>query len=172
VTTHPLVVVVTGVSGSGKSTVGAALAERLGWAFFDGDDFHPQANVDKMRRGIALDDTDRAPWLERLHDLVRTRVDMGAPAVLACSALKRSYRAALRVGLPHDVVRFVHLDVDAETLAARLGGRRGHYMPASLLASQLATLEVPTPAEALVVDGGRPVAVIIDELYASLRGRS
>ena len=167
-TTHPLVVVVTGVSGSGKSTVGAALAERLGWAFFDGDDYHPAANVDKMRRGIALDDDDRAPWLERLHDLVHTRVDMGAPAVLACSALKRSYRAILRAGLPHGTVRFAHLDVDPETLAARLGGRRGHYVPPSLLASQLATLELPTPDEAVVVDANGSVAATVDQVIATL----
>lgn len=165
---HPLVVVVTGVAGSGKSTVGAALADRLGWEFFDGDDFHPATNVDKMRHGVPLDDDDRAPWLARLQDLVHTRVDMGAPAVLACSALKRSYRTMLRAGLPHDTVRFVHLDVDAATLASRMQARKGHYMPPSLLASQLDALEKPTPDEALVVDATGPVASVVDEVVAQL----
>jgi gluconokinase len=163
------VVVVTGVSGSGKSTVGAALADRLGWDFLDGDDFHPAANVDKMRRGIPLDDADRAPWLDHLHELIASRVASGKPAVLACSALKGRYRRRLVEGFDDDAVTFVHLDVDRATLEERLRARRGHYMPPSLLDSQLAVLEAPTPGdEAIVVDAGRPVAQVIDAIAARL----
>ena len=162
------VVVVTGVSGSGKSTVGAALADRLGWDFLDGDDFHPASNVDKMRRGVPLDDADRAPWLDRLHELIATRVASGESAVLACSALKRRYRARLAEGFGAGAVVFVHLDVDRDTLAARLRARKGHHMPPSLLDSQLATLEVPTPDEAIVVDAARPVAEVVDATTARL----
>jgi len=162
------VVVVTGVSGSGKSTVGKALAAHLGWDFVDGDDFHPAANVDKMRHGVPLDDADRAPWLAQLHELIATRLAAAEPTVLACSALKRRYRARLAEGVDAGVVTFVHLDVDRPTLEQRLRTRQGHYMPPSLLDSQLAALETPSPDEAIVVDANGPVADVVEEVVERL----
>jgi gluconokinase len=156
-------VVVMGVAGSGKSTVGAALAGRLGWTFLDADDFHPPANVDKMRRGEPLDEADRSPWLARLNQLLRSHLDRDDDVVLACSALTRSARGRLARGI---AVRFVHLHVAPEVLAARLEHRAGHFMPAGLLDSQLATLEVPGPDEALVVDADRPLDAVVDEIVA------
>lgn len=163
-----VVVVVTGVSGSGKSTVGAALADRWGWSFVDGDDLHSVASVEKMRRGVALDDADRAPWLARLQALIRARVDDGAPTVVACSALRRRYRDQLRAGSPPGTIQFVHLDVDRQTLEQRLATRRGHYMLPSLLASQLATLEPPTADEALTVKAEAPVDQVVTTITATV----
>ena len=129
-----MIVVVMGVSGSGKSTVGRALAERMDWPFLDADDFHPAANVAKMRAGMPLTDDDRWPWLDRLAREMAAINDRSEDAVLACSALKQAYRDALaRAG----DVRFVFLKGDHATIAPRLAARAGHYMPASLLASQL-----------------------------------
>lgn len=167
------VVVVTGVSGSGKSTIGRALADRLGWDLLEGDDFHPAANVEKMRRGVPLDDADRAPWLDRLHAAIADRVAAGNAlagnnAVLASSALKRRYRDRLRQGLDPGAVRFVHLDVDRATLERRLREREGHYMPPSLLDSQLADLEPPTAGEALVVDATRSPDEVVAAIVAGL----
>jgi gluconokinase len=135
----PVFVVVMGVSGSGKTTVGKGIAERLHWRFQEGDELHPRANVEKMSRGEPLTDEDRWPWLEAIGGWLDTRGDAGESAVLTCSALRRTYRDLLRSGRPG--VRFCHVDVDADTLQERLKRRRGHYMPASLLASQLAILE-------------------------------
>lgn len=153
-------VVVMGVSGSGKSTVGAALAERLGLDFADADDVHPDANVAKMAAGLALDDTDRAPWLDAVGTWLAERASYGG--VMACSALKRAYRDRLRAHAPGVV--FVHLDGDEETITRRQAERRGHFMPASLEASQFAALERLGPDEAgVVVDvAGRPGAVVED----------
>jgi gluconokinase len=162
------VVVVTGVSGSGKSTVGAAVADRLGWAFLEGDDFHSPAAIEKMRRGEPLDDADRDPWLDRLHGEVVRRVADGEPAVLAASLLKRRYREHVAAGCDPGDVRFVFLDVDRATLAERLRTRKGHYMAASLLDSQLAALEPPTDDEALVVEGAHPLAVVVADLARRL----
>jgi gluconokinase len=133
-----------GVSGSGKSTVGAELAARLGVPFVDGDALHPVANVAKMAAGIPLDDADRWPWL----DAVGTRL-AESPVVVACSALRRSYRDRLRAAAPD--VRFVLLDGSRELLAARTGARLDHFMPPALLDSQLATLERPAPDEHVLV---------------------
>jgi gluconokinase len=142
-----VIVVVMGVSGSGKSTVGAALAGALGWPLIDADDLHPPANVAKMAAGIPLTDDDRWPWLDRIVDALRALADGGGNAVLACSALKQRYRDRLaRAG----DVRFVHLRGTPETIAARIAGRRHRYMPATLLASQFAALE--PPADAIDVD--------------------
>jgi gluconokinase len=131
--------VVMGVSGSGKTTVAAGVAKRLGWRFAEGDDFHPAANVAKMAAGQALTDEDRWPWLDVLAEWIGRREQADEDAVLTCSALRRAYRDVLAAG--HPSVRFVHVIVSPEVLRQRLESRRGHYMPATLLDSQLATLE-------------------------------
>jgi gluconokinase len=143
-----MITVLMGVSGCGKTTVGRLLCERLGWRFLDADDFHPPANVAKMRSGTPLDDEDRWPWLDLLNRLLREEHSSGGSCVLACSALKQKYRDRLAAGLP--AVRWVHLAGTQELIAARLQARRGHYMPPTLLQSQFAALE--PPAEALVID--------------------
>src|SRR3954466_11975843 len=127
-----------GVSGSGKTHVATGLAKRLGWVFAEGDDFHPAANVEKMRAGIPLTDDDRWPWLATLAEWIGEQEAAGQDAVLTCSALKRVYRGVLADG--HPSVGFVHITASAETIRRRLESRRGHYMPASLLDSQLASL--------------------------------
>lgn len=143
-----MIVVLTGVSGSGKTTVGRLLAARLGWPFHDADDLHPAANVDKMRRGEALDDADRVAWLDALHDLLQRIDGAGGSAVLACSALKESYRRHLAKAARD--VHFVYLRGDYDTIRARLLARQGHFMRAELLRSQFDALEPPTAA--LIVD--------------------
>lgn len=153
-------IVVMGVSGCGKSTVGSALAQRLGWQFADGDDFHPPANVAKMRAGQALDDHDRAPWLAALNAMLRASVNEGRPVVLACSALKQRYRDALAEGMPG--LRFVHLHGEPDLIGERLAARQHRYMPASLLASQFATLE--SPAHALRLEVSMPVEALVDAI--------
>ncbi len=145
----PDLIVVMGVSGAGKTRLGRALADALGWDFADADDHHPPANIAKMRAGQALDDADRAPWLAALRAEIDRRRALGRPLVLACSALKASYRETLRAAAPLRT-RFVHLDGPAELIAARLSTRSGHYMPPGLLGSQLAALE--PPADALRID--------------------
>jgi gluconokinase len=142
---RPPVVVLTGVSGSGKSTVGAALAGRLGWDWADGDAFHPEANIAKMTRHVPLTDEDRIPWLDLIGHWIDRCAAAGRPAVIACSALKRSYRDRLRAGRPQ--MRMVYLVVDLKTLHQRLTDRRGHMFQADMLGSQLADLEPPTPEE-------------------------
>ncbi len=146
-----MVVVVMGVSGSGKSSVGRALAEALGWPFFDGDDFHPPENVAKMAAGTPLTDADRWPWLDALAAKIASVLADDGHAVLACSALRAVYRDRIAAGgrRPGDV-RFVHLKGDRATIAARMASRQHRYMPATLLDSQFATLE--EPADAVVVD--------------------
>jgi gluconokinase len=153
-------VVVMGVSGSGKSTVAAGLVDRLGCAFAEGDDFHPPANVAKMRAGMPLDDDDRWPWLRRLAAWIGEHEQAGRNAVVTCSALKRSYRDLLRDG--HPSVWFAHVTVDADLLRDRVEQRTGHYMPPSLLDSQLATLEPLQDDEpgASISGAGTPDAVV------------
>ena len=158
-----MIVVVMGVSGCGKSTVGEALAESLGWRFLDADDFHPPANVAKMAAGTPLVDEDRWPWLDRLAAEMRAINAGGGDAVLACSALRQAYRDRLAAA---GDVRFVHLAGDLPTIAARLASRQHRYMPQSLLASQFATLE--PPADAIGVDVRDPVAVQIAAIRAAL----
>ena len=159
-----MIVVIMGVCGSGKTTVGRALATRLQWRFLDADAFHPQANVDKMAHGLALTDEDRWPWFDRIvAELGRHRA-AGAPLVLACSALKQAYRDRLAQA---GEVRFVYLKGDAATIEPRLAHRTGHFMPPSLLASQFATLEEPTAA--VVVDIVQPVAVQVDTIALALQ---
>lgn len=148
-----MILVLMGVCGCGKTTIGDALADSLGWPFYDADDFHPQANVVKMASGQALDDDDRWPWLDRIADELRRVLARGGHAVLACSALRQAYRERLqRAG----DVRIVYLKGDAATIATRLAGRRHKYMPATLLPSQFAALE--EPADALAVDIRQPIA--------------
>jgi len=152
----PAAVVIAGVSGSGKSTVGAALATRLGLEFVDGDDLHPVANVAKMASGRALDDDDRAPWL----DAVGARLAEGG-VVIACSALRRRYRDRLRALAPG--IRILLLDVPVDELDRRMRSRPGHFMPPALLASQLAALEPPEPVEPVDrLDGGDDVERLVD----------
>ena len=160
------VLVVMGVAGSGKSTVGRLLAERLGLTFEEGDDLHPPANVDKMQAGIPLTDGDRWPWLDRVARWVDARVRVGEGGVIACSALKRTYRDRIA---PHGGVVFVHLVVDRATLADRLVGRAGHYMPSSLLASQLEALEEPGRDEpALSVAATAPEEAVVEQIVEQL----
>lgn len=139
------IIIVMGVSSSGKSTVGQSIARRLHVPFLDGDGYHPEANVEKMRAGIPLTDEDRWPWLEKLAKALREAADRKGAATGACSALRRSYRDFLleQAGEP---ILFVYLDGTREVIAERMARRKHEYMPASLLDSQLATLEIPDPA--------------------------
>ncbi|HEX6523636.1 MAG TPA: gluconokinase [Streptosporangiaceae bacterium] len=144
-----MILVVAGVSGSGKTTVGAMLAGRLNWAFADADDFHPAANVAKMHAGIPLTDADRWPWLRAIAAWIDERIAAGESAVVTCSALKRGYRDVLVQGRPS--VWVVFLSADRERLRKRLAARHGHFFPQELLDSQLATVELPGPDERAVV---------------------
>jgi len=149
----PTVLVVMGVSGSGKTTVGKLLAERLGWTFEEGDDLHPAANIAKMKAGHPLTDADRAPWLEAIGRWIDDCLKAGRSGVITCSALKRAYRDQLADGRPQ--VKFVFLDLDQATIAERLKHRRGHFMPPSLLASQFADLQAPGDDEPVIRTDGR-----------------
>jgi len=157
-------IVLMGVSGSGKTSVGRALAAQLGWRFIDADDFHPPANVEKMRSGRALDDNDRTPWLARLNALLRHAEAKGQCRVLACSALRQRYRDALSDRLPG--IAFVHLAGDFELVSARVATRQHHYMPAALLRSQFDALEAP--ADALTIDIGAPIETAVQTIVRAL----
>ena len=164
---EPLQVVVMGVSGCGKSSLGQQLSQALGAEFIEGDRHHPPENVARMAAGVPLTDADRAGWLAALADLLAQAREEGRPVVLACSALKRAYRDVLRRAGP---LRFVLMTAPEAVLAQRLAERSGHYMPASLLPSQLATLEIPQPDEAaIVVDATQPMPVLVDTVLAQLR---
>lgn len=164
-----MVIVLMGVSGSGKTVVGEALAARLGWTFEDGDSWHPSSNIEKMRQGIALTDDDRAPWLRCLHDAIKAWIAAKRDVVLACSALRRRYRDALREGIrPGEPLRFVYLRGTYAEIDRRLRGRVGHFMPEMLLESQFAALEEPDPSEALAVDVAQPVSAIVDAIVTGL----
>jgi gluconokinase len=168
---HPSapVLVVMGVSGSGKSTVGAALAQRLRVPFADADDFHPPANIAKMSAGQALDDVDREPWLEAIGEWLHAA--QAAGGVMSCSALKRKYRDQLRHHAPG--VEFVHLEGSPEVIARRQASRPGHFMPASLLASQFATLEPLEPDErGVVVDVDQSIDAIVQQYVDRLDSQS
>jgi gluconokinase len=156
-----------GVSGAGKSTVAAELVRRLGWDFAEGDEFHPPENVEKMRAGIPLTDDDRWPWLRRLADWIGEHEAAGRNAIVTCSALKRSYRDLLRNG--HPSVWFAHVRAAPELIRERVEQRTGHYMPASLLDSQLETLEPLQPDEpGVMVSGVAPPAEVAEQIIAAL----
>lgn len=166
-----MMVIVMGVCGCGKTTVGRALAAELGCEFLDADDFHPEANVAKMAKGVALTNDDRWPWLDAIVAAMRERAARGAGSVIACSALKEAYRDRLRRGMVAvDEVRIVYLKGDAATIAPRLASRRDHYMPASLLDSQFAALE--EPGDAIVVDIRQTTEEQVRQIAAALQSTS
>jgi gluconokinase len=158
-----MIAIVMGVTGSGKTSVGRLLAQQLGWEFADADDFHPSANVEKISHGIPLTDEDRAPWLERLRIQIANWIVNGQNAVLACSALKRTYRQELSVG---PEVRFVYLKGSAELIARRLRLRRGHFADEKILASQFADLEEPEAA--VTVDISQTPEMIVAQIRERL----
>lgn len=163
-------VVVMGVSGSGKTTVAQALAQRLGWELAEGDDLHSAADVARMRAGHALDDADRWPWLHRVAEGIGAYEQRGVGAVVTCSALKRSYRDLLRER--HPSTWFAHVAADRAVLLDRLVRRSGHYMPASLLDSQLATLEPLGPDEAgVTVAADHPQPAVVEQVLQALRAQ-
>ena len=156
-----------GVSGAGKTTIGKLLAQELGWPFYEADDFHSQANIDKLHRGIPLTDADRWPWLESLRQLIKRSLETGDNAVLACSALKRAYRERLHVS---DEVKFVFLRGDYALIEKQLRRRHGHFMNTELLRSQFADLEEPKPDEDMVtIELGRTPQELVEEIKTKLR---
>lgn len=162
----PPVLVLMGVSGCGKSTVAALLAGRLGWDFEEGDDLHPPANIAKMAAGHALDDEDRKPWLALVAAWIREHTDAGRPGIITCSALKKSYRDILR----GDHVIFVYLAGTPEQIKKRLAARHGHFMPPTLLDSQFATLQPPTPDErSITLDISASSAALADQVVDTLQ---
>ncbi|HUZ37793.1 MAG TPA: gluconokinase [Streptosporangiaceae bacterium] len=162
-----MIVLVAGVSGSGKSTIGSLLAGQLGWVFEDGDALHPAANIAKMHAGVPLTDEDRRPWLLAVGQWMDQQLAAAGSGVIACSALKRSYRDQLRHGRP--ALRMVFLRVGRETLAARLAARHGHFFRPELLDSQLADAGIPLPSEpCLVVEAGRPASAVVREIVSRL----
>lgn len=160
-----LIILIMGVSGAGKTTIGRRLAEVLGWRFLEGDDFHPAANIDKMRSGHPLTDDDRRPWLERLHAAIVDQVRMNQPAVIACSVLKTEYRSIVEEGCAPSL-RLVYLKGTAGLFRERLAGRRHHFMRPELLDSQLAILE--EPADAQVIDAALPPEEIVRQIRSRL----
>jgi gluconokinase len=158
-----MIIVVMGVTGSGKTTIGNLLARRLGWEFADADDFHSPANKEKMHKGIPLTDTDRLPWLAAMHDQIAKWVALKQNVALACSALKQSYRQLLWNG---PEVRFVYLKGSYELIAERLRARKGHFADGHILAGQFADLE--EPSDAVVVDIGVSPEEIVDEISRRL----
>ncbi len=158
-------IILMGVSGCGKSRVGEELSKALNWAFYDGDDFHPQANVAKMAQGFPLNDDDRQPWLKRLHTLIVEHLDRGQSLLVACSALKAKYRNTLK-GSREDVI-FVYLKGSFELIFARMQQRDGHYMKAEMLRSQFDDLEEPQNTLAVAID--QPVSEIVGEIIENLK---
>ncbi|PYL54720.1 MAG: gluconate kinase [Verrucomicrobia bacterium] len=165
-----MVVIIWGVAGVGKTTIGELLAQELGWKFYDADDFHSAANIDKMQRGIPLTDEDRQPWLETLRKVIEQSLAENDNAVLACSALKQKYRDRLRVS---EQVKFVFLRGSRDRIAEQLKRRRGHFVDPKLLDSQFADLEEPKPSEhAVTVELGDDPPELVQKIKMSLRERS
>jgi carbohydrate kinase (thermoresistant glucokinase family) len=160
-----MVLILMGVSGCGKTTVGKQLSIEMQIPFYDADDFHPPANVEKMRKGTPLDDEDRQPWLERLHQMI-LKWNKKDGAILACSALKKSYRQTLRGDLDKNELQFIYLKGSAELIRERLQHREGHYMPAGLLNSQFRDLEEPSDVLTAGID--RPVETIVSRIIDKL----
>ena len=162
-----MIVIIFGVSGAGKTTVGELLARELGWHFLEADDFHPEENIERMRSGHPLTDEDRAPWLERLRDQIKRSLTAGECTVLACSALKRKYRQRLRVD---DEVKLVFLRGSYALISEQLSHRRGHFFDPALLQSQFDDLEEPKPDEsALTIELGRTPHELVKEIKEELR---
>ena len=162
-----MIVILVGVSGTGKTTLGQLLADELGWKFYEGDDFHSQANIDKMHAGLPLTDEDRQPWLESLRRLIERCLAAKENAVLTCSALKKSYRSCLRVS---EEVKFIYLRGSYELVVDQLQQRHGHFMNPELLQSQFATLEEPEAGEGVItIELGRGPRVLVDEIKTKLR---
>jgi gluconokinase len=159
-----MIIVLMGVSGSGKTTVGKELAHQLGWKFYDADDYHPPSNVAKMKAGIPLTDEDRKPWLERLAQLIDAARARGENIVVACSALKHAYQEYLREGL--DDIKYVYLKGSPKLIAERLANRKGHFMNPALLSSQFETLE--PPEHAIEVDISKSFEEIAKEIRRKL----
>jgi gluconokinase len=157
-----MIIVITGVTGSGKTTIGKLLAAELHWKFYEGDDFHPVVNIEKLRRGERLDDQDRLPWLTAIRDTIRAAIDRDENAVVACSALKESYRRMLQIS---PKVFLVHLEANPELVEKRLKQRTGHFMNPALVRSQFETLEEPEAA--LPIDAG----VTPGEIVRAIRSR-
>ena len=161
-----MIVILFGVSGAGKTTLGEMLARQLDWKFCEADDFHSKANIDKMHAGVPLTDEDRWPWLQSLRELIEQSLAENRNAVLACSALKESYRQVLRVS---EDVRFVYLRGSYEIVANQIRNRHGHFMNPDLLRSQFATLEEPKPEEqAIVIELGRSAGELVREIKEKL----
>jgi gluconokinase len=161
--------IVMGVSGCGKSTIAALIAQRLGWPMIEGDDLHPPANIAKMTQGVPLSDDDRRPWLEAIAGRIDAWRQAGQQGVVTCSSLRHAYRAILRAG--HEDVRFVFLKGSYDLLLARVQKRERHFMPASLLQSQFATLEEPGADEAIIVPIDQPAAGIVADTLVQLHLR-
>lgn len=155
-----------GVAGSGKTAVGMQVAQKLDWIFLDADNFHPPANIEKMKHGIPLNDEDRAPWLKRLHDELQNQMAEGHSVILACSALKESYRSVLRDEVTPPT--FVYLDVDPQTIRDRLQHRTAHFFPKELMESQFAALEKPKGA--IIIDARKPLQEVIEHVIEALAG--
>jgi gluconokinase len=163
---QPRAVILMGVAGSGKTVVGKGVASRLDWLFLDADDYHPDANIEKMKHGIPLNDQDRIPWLRALHDELQRQLAQSHSVILACSALKESYRHMLSDQV--SPLTFMLLDVDQETIRQRLQHRAAHFFPKELMQSQFAALE--KPKDAIVIDARKALDEVIEQAIQSIQG--
>lgn len=160
-----MVIIIMGVEGTGKTTIGKMLAEKLGWKFYDADDYHPVANIEKMRNGIPLDDEERRPWLNEIRNLINSSLNRNEQSIIACSALKNSYREFLKQS--KEQIIFVYLKGDKNTISKRLASRKGHFAGTQLLESQLRTLEEPEGV--ITADISKRPEVIADSIIEKLK---